>query len=263
MTEQTPLDFAHAAMEAAPQDDAARLRFFERLADSVLFLMLREEAQGENISPETFELADGVFVLVFDSEERLAAFAGRVVPYASVSGRVIAGMLAGQGIGLGVNLDVAPSSILIPSEAIGWLQRTLDHAPDEVEDSFRAFMPPTGIPEPVLSALDAKLASASGLAQAAFLAGVEYAAGGRGHLVGFVGAREGAEGALAKAVGEALTFSGAEAGTLDVAFLAADAQAADRLARVGLRFDLPQPEPPRIHAPKPPGSNPDEPPRLR
>ncbi len=39
MSEQTPLDRAHAAMEAMPQDDAARLRFFERLADVELFLL--------------------------------------------------------------------------------------------------------------------------------------------------------------------------------------------------------------------------------
>ena len=49
MTEMTPLDTVHAAMEAAPQDDAARLRFYERLADSELFLLLTEEAQGDNI----------------------------------------------------------------------------------------------------------------------------------------------------------------------------------------------------------------------
>ena len=32
MSEETSLDIAHAAMEDAPNDDAARLRFYERLA---------------------------------------------------------------------------------------------------------------------------------------------------------------------------------------------------------------------------------------
>ena len=36
MTETTRLDAAHAAMEAAPDDGAARLRFYERLADGDL-----------------------------------------------------------------------------------------------------------------------------------------------------------------------------------------------------------------------------------
>ncbi len=66
MAETTPLDDAFAAMEAAPQDDAARLRFYERLADSELFLLLKKEAEGEVLDPEVFELTDASFVLVFD-----------------------------------------------------------------------------------------------------------------------------------------------------------------------------------------------------
>lgn len=263
MTEQTPLDRAHAAMEAAPEDDAARLRFYERLADSELFLMLREEARDENLSPETFDLADGTFVLVFDRAERLAAFAGRPAPYAALSGRVIAQMLAGQGVGLGVNLEVAPSSILIPAEAMGWLQQTLGNTPDEVEDRIAEFTAPTGLPEALLSALDAKLATAAGLAECAYLVGVTYRSGGRGHMLGIVNARPGAEQALAKAAGEALTFSGIEAGSMDIAFFTASEGITGKLANVGLRFDLPQPEPARVHAPKAPGSDPDTPPVLR
>ena len=75
MTELTPLDLAHAAMEAAPEDDAARLRFFERLADSELFILLDKEPEGERISPQVFDTGEGQFVLVFDRQERLAQFA--------------------------------------------------------------------------------------------------------------------------------------------------------------------------------------------
>ena len=90
MTEMTPLDLAHAAMEAAPEDDAARLRFFERLADSELFVLLDKEPEDDRISPDVFDTGEGQFVLVFDREERLAQFADRIVPYAALSGRVIA-----------------------------------------------------------------------------------------------------------------------------------------------------------------------------
>lgn len=263
MTEDTPLDLAHAAMEAAPVEDAARLRFYERLADSELFLMLTEEAEGEQVSPELFETPEGAFVLVFDREERLAQFAGRAVPYAGLSGRVIAQMLAGQGIGLGLNLEVAPSAILIPPEAVSWLHQTLGHTPDEVEAAVEAFTAPKGLPEALLTALDAKLATAGGLAAAAYLAGVRYAGGGQGHLLGFVGAKEAAQPSLAKAAGEALTFSGIEAGAMDVAFFEADDPVAASLARAGLRFDLPQPPEPEVYQPEVPGSNPEKPPRLR
>ena len=35
----TALDKAHAAMQAAPEDPQARLKFFERFADNELFLL--------------------------------------------------------------------------------------------------------------------------------------------------------------------------------------------------------------------------------
>ncbi|MEX0329432.1 MAG: SseB family protein [Ruegeria sp.] len=244
MTETTALDLAHAAMDAAPQDDAARLRFFERLADSELFLMLTEEAQGENISPELFEVADGRFVLVFDREERLAQFSGQSVPYIALSGRVLSSMLSGQGIGLGLNLDVAPSSMLLPAEALGWLAETLQRGPEEVQQELSALLPPSDLPENLLQALDTKLATAAGLAATAYLVGTQTKTGGQGHLLGFVSAVEGAKPALARAVSEALTFSGIEAGALDVGFFEADEPAASALSRVGLRFDLPQPQAP-------------------
>ncbi|WP_425081079.1 SseB family protein [Ruegeria arenilitoris] len=262
MTDATALDAAHATMEANPQDDAARLRFFERLADSELFLLLAEEAQDENILPELFDVADGRFVLAFDRHDRLARFAERPVPYVALSGRVLSTMLAGQGIGLGLNLEVAPSSMLIPAEALGWLATTLEHAPEEVQQRLAEFLPPKGMPDDLLTALDTKLATAVGLAEAAFLVGTKTEEGGMGHLLGFVGAVEGAEPALAKAASEALTFSGIEAGAMDVGFFGPHDPASAALARVGLRFDLPQPEA-RVIEQVTPGSDPDKPPILK
>jgi hypothetical protein len=260
MTETTPLDQAHAAMVAAGDDDAARLRFYERLADSELFLLLAEEAQGDVITPEMFDIADGRFVLVFDREARLAEFVGKTAPYAALSGRSLVAMLAPQGIGLGVNLEVAPSSILIPADAVSWLNDTLGQRPEELDVKPEAVEAPKGLPQTLLTALDAKLATARGLAQAAYLVGVRYDGGGRGHLLGFVAALPQAERALTQAVNEALTFSGIEAGVLDVAFFGAGDRILPRLAQVGLRFDLPQVVP---EAPSAPGSDPDRPPRLR
>ena len=262
MTETTALDAAHLQMSAQPKDDAARLRFFERLADCELFLMLTEEARDQNISPEVFDVADGRFVLAFDREERLARFAGGPAPYAALSGRVLAGMLAGQGVGLGLNLEVAPSSMLIPSEALEWLADTLSHMPQEVQTRLEEFLPPAGLPDVLLTALDTKLATATGLASAAYLVGTRAAGGGRGHLLAFVGVVAGAEPALAKAVSEALTFSGIEAGALDVGFFEPSDSTSAVLSKVGLRFDIPQPERAEITRPAP-GSDPENPPILK
>lgn len=257
----TDLDQAHAAMEAAPEDDAARLRFYERLADTELFMLLSAEAENDQITPELFEIEDQRFTLVFDREERLSQFVGRVAPYAGLPGRALAQMLQGQGIGLALNLEVAPSAMLIPAEAVDWLVETLKHAPDETEARLTEINAPKGLPEIVVSALDRKLAIAAGLARFAYLAAATYEDGSKGHVLAFVDAAEGAQKALASAAGEALTFSGIEAGVMDVLFVKASDPLATHLARVGLRFDLPEPEEP--HVPGAPGMDPENPPKLR
>jgi SseB protein N-terminal domain len=257
----TLLDAAHAAVSADPENEALRLRFFERLADGEMVLLLEREAVGDSVEPRVFDLEDGPVVLVFDREERLAAFSGGIAPYAALPGRVVAGLLKGQGIGLGVNLGVAPSSMLLPPEAMDWLAETLEGGPEEAEGMPEELLQPA-VPEAVISALDAKLAKAAGLAAGAVLAGVRYADGRRGHLLAFLGAAPGAEAALAGAVREALVFSGIEAGELDVVFLGADEVSAQAIGRVGLRFDLTV-EARTVAGPVAPGLDPSRPPRLR
>ncbi|MBW4709629.1 SseB family protein [Roseobacter sp. YSTF-M11] len=264
MSDLTPLDHAHAAMQAAPTDDAARLRFYERLAASELFLMLAEDAGGgDQISPEIFEVAEARYVLVFDREERLAGFAGQTMPYVALSGRVLSGMLAGQRIGLGVNLDVAPSAILLPDSAVEWLHRTLGNQPDEVEARIAQVHAPKGLPEELITAIDSKLATAMGLAKCAYLVATTQETGAQGHMLGFVGAVPEAEAALARAAAEALTFSTVEAGAMDVGFFRASDPMTARMERVGLRFDLPQVQEAAPVAVTAPGLDPDKPPRLR
>lgn len=260
MTE-TPIDRAHAAMQTDSDDDTRRLAFYERLADSELFLMLESEPEGDSISPRIFETEQGTYVLAFDREERLAAFAGGPAPYAALSGRTLAGMLSGQDLGLGLNLGAAPSEMLIPAEAVAWLHATLSERPEEMQETPEELHPPAGLPERLVAALDIKLATASGLAKLAYLSGVTWKNGRRGHLMALIDPVPGSEPALARAVGEALIFSGLDAGELDVTFLKASDPVSARLARVGLRFDLP--EPPKPEGPAAPGMDPDKPPKLR
>lgn len=261
MTDPTPLDSAHAAMAAAPEDDAARLTFYERLADCELFLLLEEEAEGETISPRIFSLAEGEFALAFDRETRLADFAKGPAAYAALSGRVLISMLEGQDIGLAVNFDVAPSSTMVPASALSWLQDTLGHEPDAIEARPVELRPPSDIPESLLMGLDTKLSSATGLARCVYLVKVVYDTGAEGDMLAFIDARAGAEGALANAVNEALTFSGVEGAVLDVAFFGRNDAIAVQLAKTGLRFDLPKA--PKSVEPKPPGRDPKVPPKLK
>lgn len=260
MTE-TPIDAAYTRMTDSPDDDAGRLAFYERVADAELHLLLEVEAEGDAITPRIFELGEGSFVLAFDREERLTAFAGGPAPYASLSGRTLVGLLSGQKLGIGLNLGVETSETLIPPGTVVWLSETLAGRPDELEDQPREFLPPKGLPETLIAALDTKLATASGLAGLAYLAQVTWQSGRRGYLMVIIDPLPGAEPALARAVNEALIFSGIDAAELDVTFLSAHDPKAATLARVALRFDLP--EAPRSDEPSAPGMDPGRPPKLR
>jgi hypothetical protein len=169
-------------------------------------------------------------------------------------------MLDGQGVGLALNPDVASSSTLLDAEALTWLAHTLQSAPTVTRARPVSLSAPSGVPKGLITGLDRKLALASGLAPSAYLAAATYEDGTAGHILTFVDAVAGAETALSSAMAEALAFSGVEAGALDVAFIKASDPLAARLARVGLRFDLPEPD----HAapPEPPGTDPSKPPIL-
>ena len=54
----TPLDEAHAGMMDNPDDDGLRLKFYRRLADTTLFLLLTREpeTEGAPLDPEILEI---------------------------------------------------------------------------------------------------------------------------------------------------------------------------------------------------------------
>lgn len=256
----TPLDIAHAAM-MADNTDQTRVTFYGRFAAAELFLLLEVESTGDDIKPLLFQTEQGQFVLAFDTEDRLSAFNQGPAPYAAISGRTLAQMLNGQPIGVGLNLWENPSTILLPAGTVAWLNDTLAGQPEEIEDTPEELTAPKGLPEGLITAIDTRLAAAEGMARMAYLAGVTYQGGRPGHLLAFIDAVEGSEIALAATIREALVFSGLEAGVLDVTFFDASDPVSAQLARVGLRFDLPQPTKPS--PPSVPGMDASKPPKLR
>ena len=256
----TPIDTAYDAMDGAPQDDGLRLRFYERLMEAELFLMLKSEADENSIIPDLFEVDELQFALVFDSAERLSDFAEKIVPYAALSGRNIVKMIKDKGIGLGLNLAVAPSSTLLPAEAIEWMASMQTSAQVTQARPTTAY-PPANVPEQVITALDTKLAGMAGMADAAYLADIVYEDETRATTLSFVNANVAAQNAIANAIAETVAFSGVEASILDVIFLNSSDSICASLAKLGLRFDLPKAETPnQISIP---GSDPNKPPNLR
>ncbi|MBC7737710.1 MAG: SseB family protein, partial [Candidatus Saccharibacteria bacterium] len=92
---------------------------------------------------------------------------------------------------------------------------------------------------------------------------VVYASGRRGIMLALSGVPPDEEPRVARAVTEALAFSGLEASELDLTFVAADDSVLLRMAEVGLMFQPQVPVEPKAEPPKAPGSAPLRPPILR
>lgn len=262
----TPLDAAHAASAAAPENDALRLALHGRLLEAELHLLLEAETDDDRLAPRVFALESGPVVLAFDRDDRLAGFLdstlGEPAPYAALTGRRLVTLLARKGLGLGVNLGVAPSEMLLPPEAIDWLAALAASRPERTEGAPRRFAPPPADPA-LESALAARLDGLDGLFEAAHLAAADLPDGPR-LMLALTGVPETAEPAVAAAVAETLRFLDG-APPLDVTFLAPDAPALAAIAAVARVFHppvaaaAPAPDPARVG----PGRDPDRPPILR
>jgi hypothetical protein len=255
----TAIDAAHAALEAAGGEDAGlRLAFYGQVLAAELYLLLEAEPEGGRVEPLILETAAGRLVLAFDRPERMAAFLDAPRDYVALAGRSLVAMLAGQGIGVALNPDVAPSASVLAPGAVDWLADQAGGgapAPDQAQ-RIRALRPPAGAPAALVEAVRARLAAYAGRVEAAYLAAAEFE-DGDGLVLAVAGVPEAGEAAVAAAIDEAARFSGAEGARLRVVFLPPAALA--RFARVGLAFRPGTAATPAAES----GSATGRPPRLR
>lgn len=263
LDELTDLDRAHWAMIRDPEDDAARLAYYHRFADAEVYLLLDSEPAGDAIDPATVVLEDGLYVLVFDREERLAEFTQGPAPYAALPGRVIVGQLGGQALGIGINLGGSEGAFLMPPEAVDWLADALTRAPEAGGAAPLAYFAPT---RPEMAPVFAqKLAGLGALAACAHLSGARLAAGIAGHVLVFEDAHPGAHDALAKAASEAILFSNSDPEGFEVMFMTPAQISRAGLLGMAMRIEISVPAEEKVApaVPAAPGSDPAKPPRLR
>ena len=254
----TPLDTAHAAMEADPEDEALRRQFYGLLAASELFLVLEAEAENDTARPLLLGTEEGQVALVFDTEERLAGFSDQPVPYLALSGRRVVTMLAGSGVSLGFNLVGAPSAIVLPPDVLDWIGETIagEVSADALPEQIFA---PRQASERFLVSLDERLATLTGLAEKAYLVG---AGAGTELMLGLTGVPDAAQDQVLRVLAEVRNFTAPDQ-ELSIGFIAAGSGAEAKLAATGLRFDIPVPEASPAPIRPAPGSDPEKPPRLR
>ncbi len=259
----TPLDAAHAAMVARPDEPGPRLRFFERVLDAQLFVLTEEEAAPDRLRPLVRDLEAGRFALAFDRDARLAAFVAAPAAYAALSGRRLVAALDGRGVGLALNPGVAPSSTLLSADEIDWLAGMAASAATKTERArVSAVVQPT-VGDDLVTALGPKLASMADTVEAAWLAALRLEDGSERLTLAIAGTPAAAQPGVAAAIAEAVRFSGGDGAGLDVTFLAPGSSARAAFERVGLRFARPAPPDLPPASPRPPGGDPARPPRLR
>lgn len=154
-----------AAFLEAQRDPSASPRFFDELMATMLYLPIHEEPAetltgGQSISPIVFEVEGEETVLVFDSEDRLAQWASEPVNYVGLPGAAIFEMFDGAEQ-VGLNLGVAPSSLIITRENVEWLHERAMEAVQAEEVPAGASLrvePPTETPREAVAALTSRLA---------------------------------------------------------------------------------------------------------
>ena len=260
MTRQTRIDLAFEAMSADGDSQTHRMAFFEAVADAELIILLKEQALEMVLNLENLESAGKTFAVVFDTDGRLAEYASATAHYAALPGRKLVKMLAGQGVGIALNPGVAPSSYLIAPQAVEWLASVVREEPEGVEQRIISVGPPASSTSALVTALDRKFSSFEGMAKQAVLASVVYLNGEHGNIVAFVDPIRDAETALAQAVYDVLKFNSAS-GNWSVGHFASSSSISTMLTKKGLVFDLPKAREPKSRSA--PGSDPDNPPRLR
>lgn len=241
--DETRLDAAWKASAQAPDDDAAAARFMDVLLAEPLFCPIWEDEDGEepeDLAPKMVEINGADTMLLFDSEERLAAYVDEPTAFVALPGRAFFQLVAGQDVQFAINLDVAPSSTILGVEAVRALAELAVAGEAEIEhEGAVQIAPPVGAPEQMIGVLANRIAAAGALVADAWLVAMaaEDEAVSR-FAVGLSPAEGASEEALAALGGELAQLGGSflDGGVLDVAVLTADSGLLALMRRHGLRL---------------------------
>lgn len=263
--EQTALDRAWAQANDETAGDGGMSRYYDTFAATELFLLI-DPASLEGATtpqPALFPVEDIDTALVFDTEERLAAFMEDGAAHLTLSGRAVIEMFAGKNVQLGVNLGDAPSATILPTAAVDWAASALRQPIEAALDQAVTLTLPRGVLPTLLTALDAKLAGMGAVVAEAWLCGTGGGRRSEGLVLCLVMRVEDAEQAAVAALAETARFAGGDKAAFDIAVLAPDDARLASARKVGLGFEPQAPAAPEPVERAAPGMDKDNPPRLR
>lgn len=157
---------ADGADPAAVDDDARAAQFVEALLAEPLICPVLDDDDaldsGATMRPLTLEHDGRPTLLLFDTEDRLAAFIDTPTNFVALAGRSFFRLVKGSGAQVALNLEVAPSSTVFSPQTVDAIALLAEASEEEVEvgaGDALTIAPPLPPSEGLLRAMTARLAA--------------------------------------------------------------------------------------------------------
>lgn len=254
---ETRIDAAWSAAAQDPESDDAAARFIDVVLAEALICPIWEDADDvetsaaqdadqadgdDAVAPKMAEIDGRDTLLLFDTEERLAAFAEEPTSFVALPGYVFFEMIGGSGAQIALNLDVAQSSTVFDPasvDAVAAMLRETDETAALIDPRQLSAAAPRDVSAEMLAALSARLQTARDIATEAWLfemVGDDGPATAENRpvlaLIGVEG-RSGAAQSLGKELARLAGARDASGMGVDIAVFAADDPALERIRTVG------------------------------
>jgi len=251
---ETPLDLAFERARNDPEETAG---FYDALFAATIFLPIdrafdddgnQSEASASAIEPIFYDVEGEPTLLIFDTEERLAIWTEEPIDYVGLTGRQLFEMFDG-GQQVALNINVAPSSVIISVETVTWLhERAVEtgNSDEVVAGTALEVTAPPALDTEVVARIAARIAGLRREIDEAVFFSLGIDAGQdeaeRRVVLGVATSEQGLRDANAVAEALAETARGAFDGTrpVEVALLAANSPLMDKARKVGLNLPVVQ-----------------------
>ena len=255
---QTRMDRAYQHMQSLPDNDTAGLRFYETFSDANLSVLINAD-----LSMQVFETSQGKIVLAFDTDDRMAEFVSEPTEFMKIPGRELVMRLLGTDTGVGLNLNVAPTSQILTPEILVWLSDLLSVDSTLLQDQAVGFTANCQSSSDDIAAISSRLENFAGRVSAAYMCGISYSDGVTADALIVVDCDPSVEADLFTAVIETQKFAENNATDLAIKFITSSNPTLSEIRRIGQEIHIPKTIPSHPAQPKPPGMDPDKPPILR
>ena len=136
---KTSLDYAFIQAQSA-EDTGSIQDFYNIFVNQVFYLLLEDiegnqELDSQVINPRLISVEGHETALIFDTEERMAEFIDTPSDFVTLTGEALVNMVVNKDIQIGLNLGVAPSSLIIDATILKSIWTDIQKTVEVIESS--------------------------------------------------------------------------------------------------------------------------------